>query len=145
MSSRMHTARRRAAPIACQSCRVKKLKCERRQPCSNCSSRGITCHFLVPPHSQPDEGPATQSDAELLQRIERLEAIIQRQDSHIRNGQDDSRSMKRRTLTPSSGMASDIHQSRDEDLQSLENVATREDSVVGHPSLDTLEGVHSLT
>ena len=144
MSSRMHTARRRAAPIACQSCRVKKLKCERRQPCSNCSSRGITCHFLVPPHSRPDEGPAAQSNAELRQRIERLEAIIQRQDFHIRNGLDDSRPMKRQAFT-SSGMASDIHQTRDEDLQSLENVATREDSVVGHPSLDTLEGVHSLT
>jgi hypothetical protein len=129
MSSRMQTAARsRTAPIACQSCRAKKLKCERRQPCSNCSSRGITCHFVVPPPPQPDEDPATQSNAELLQRVATLEAIIQRQEV-----QDDSRPRKRQTLTPSFGMASDIHQIRDEDLQSLENAATREDSVVGHP------------
>jgi hypothetical protein len=146
MSSRMQTAARsRTAPIACQSCRAKKLKCERRQPCSNCSSRGITCHFVVPPPPQPDEDPATQSNAELLQRVTTLEAIIQRQEVHTRQDQDDSRPRKRQTLTPSSGMASDIHQTRDEDLQSLENVATREDSVVGHPSLGALESVCSLT
>lgn len=35
--------RGRPAPVSCQSCRSKKLKCNRVQPCSNCASRGISC------------------------------------------------------------------------------------------------------
>ena len=37
--------RRRQDPVSCSLCRSKKLKCSREQPCSNCTSRGVTCDF----------------------------------------------------------------------------------------------------
>ncbi|KAG6009126.1 hypothetical protein E4U21_003195 [Claviceps maximensis] len=33
----------RQRPIACQSCRRRKIRCSREFPCSNCTSRGIKC------------------------------------------------------------------------------------------------------
>ncbi|KAG6091865.1 hypothetical protein E4U30_006235 [Claviceps sp. LM220 group G6] len=33
----------RQQPIACQSCRRRKIRCSREFPCSNCTSRGIKC------------------------------------------------------------------------------------------------------
>ncbi|EED14228.1 conserved hypothetical protein [Talaromyces stipitatus ATCC 10500] len=43
-------AKRRAPrqdPVSCQSCRKKKLKCDRLQPCSSCRSRRIPCKYAV--------------------------------------------------------------------------------------------------
>lgn len=37
----------RQDPVSCQSCRKKKLKCDRQQPCSNCRSRRILCNYAV--------------------------------------------------------------------------------------------------
>ena len=37
----------RQDPVSCQSCRKKKLKCDRQQPCSNCRSRRILCIYAV--------------------------------------------------------------------------------------------------
>lgn len=37
----------RQDPVSCQSCRKKKLKCDRQQPCSNCRSRRIMCSYAV--------------------------------------------------------------------------------------------------
>lgn len=34
---------RRQAPVSCKLCRVKKLRCDRGQPCSNCRTRGYRC------------------------------------------------------------------------------------------------------
>ncbi|WPG98498.1 Hypothetical protein R9X50_00128900 [Acrodontium crateriforme] len=36
-------SRPRQDPVSCESCRKKKLKCDRLPPCSNCRARGITC------------------------------------------------------------------------------------------------------
>lgn len=66
----------RQEPASCQSCRAKKLRCNRTQPCSNCTARGISCTFLVPPHKHKDAAAPGQSNAELLRRIERLEGLI---------------------------------------------------------------------
>ena len=140
MSSSTQRNRNRPNPVSCQSCRSKKLKCNRVQPCSNCAARGITCNFLVLPR-QVDSSSTAHSNAELLARIEQLEAIVLRQssiDDHTKNSSDESHGTRHRALTPNSGVAvvSDIHQNRDEDSQLLENVGTREDSLVRSSKLD---------
>jgi hypothetical protein len=123
-------------PVSCRSCRTKKLKCSRVQPCTNCTARGISCHFLVPPQPQTVAiSTATNSNAELLGRIERLEAIIKRPHSaetHPEYASDDSHLTKRlkHATTFGAGILSDIHQIRDEDLHLLQNIGTREDSLV---------------
>lgn len=64
-------------PVSCQSCRSKKLRCNRVQPCSNCTSRGITCQFLLSTRRRGIESPSTiQNNAQILKRIERLESLV---------------------------------------------------------------------
>ncbi|KAL1979611.1 hypothetical protein VTN96DRAFT_5451 [Rasamsonia emersonii] len=35
----------RQDPVSCQTCRTKKLKCDRQQPCSNCKTRRVPCVY----------------------------------------------------------------------------------------------------
>lgn len=35
----------RQDPVSCESCRNKKLKCDRQLPCSSCSARGLACSY----------------------------------------------------------------------------------------------------
>lgn len=35
---------RRQPQTSCDSCRKRKLKCDRGQPCSSCATRGLPCH-----------------------------------------------------------------------------------------------------
>jgi hypothetical protein len=37
----------RQDPVSCQTCRTRKLKCDRQNPCSNCASRHINCVYLA--------------------------------------------------------------------------------------------------
>ncbi len=37
---------RRQDPASCESCRKKKLRCDRKSPCNNCKTRSISCIFL---------------------------------------------------------------------------------------------------
>ncbi|KAL4779913.1 hypothetical protein BJX76DRAFT_364852, partial [Aspergillus varians] len=47
-----HAGRRpRQDPVSCESCRRKKLKCDRQHPCSSCVSRGLACTFHANNHS----------------------------------------------------------------------------------------------
>ncbi|KAL1303213.1 hypothetical protein AAFC00_006631 [Neodothiora populina] len=39
--------RRRQDPVSCSSCRGRKLKCSREQPCSNCIARGFECDYGI--------------------------------------------------------------------------------------------------
>ncbi|KAL4923177.1 Zn(II)2Cys6 transcription factor [Aspergillus undulatus] len=39
----------RQDPVSCESCRKKKLKCDRQQPCGSCLTRRLTCSFLSTP------------------------------------------------------------------------------------------------
>lgn len=69
-------SRPRQDPVSCLLCRSKKLRCDRQQPCSNCSTRGNTCEFITQAGRQPQErktpAPAAGSD-EVLARLKRLE------------------------------------------------------------------------
>jgi Fungal Zn(2)-Cys(6) binuclear cluster domain len=77
-------SRPRQEPVSCQSCRAKKLRCNRQWPCSNCLSRGITCQHpsLPPPISEPSEREPTTStssgndSAAILARLKRLEDVV---------------------------------------------------------------------
>ncbi|KAF1968142.1 hypothetical protein BU23DRAFT_515271 [Bimuria novae-zelandiae CBS 107.79] len=65
----------RQRPVSCKFCRTRKLRCSRQSPCSNCLSRGIQCELEQPIQSAPvaDDG----GKAELLERIRKLEAIVE--------------------------------------------------------------------
>lgn len=137
--------------VSCQSCRAKKQRCNRVQPCSNCTDRGIECNFLVPPRKRPRTTSSSYGEAELLKRIDRLEAIVlkqgdsvdsrserdsgveeasrqQRIDSNVGMNGNDAAYQQR--LDENVGEASSVHRKRDRDSRVLQNVGTREDALV---------------
>ncbi|UNI16204.1 hypothetical protein JDV02_002664 [Purpureocillium takamizusanense] len=82
----------RQRPISCALCRVRKLRCSRVFPCSNCTSRGVACEHEGSPHGMslgvaPGSGihkdapvassaTADLNAVDLLSRLERLEALV---------------------------------------------------------------------
>jgi hypothetical protein len=72
-----HNSRQR--PVSCKFCRVRKLRCSRGSPCSNCISRGITCELdqAIP---QP-VSDANSSESEIVARLRRLEELLVQQSS----------------------------------------------------------------
>lgn len=65
----------RQRPVSCRFCRMRKLRCSREAPCSNCVSRGLECDLVQAAHngSQADDA----DKAELLERIRKLEALVE--------------------------------------------------------------------
>ena len=145
----MQRDRVRPDPVSCQSCRSKKLKCSRVQPCSNCTARGIICKYLVPPRGQTDTASTIHSNDELLKRIERLESIVLKQansaETRAKYATDELHAPRQQFLYSSSESVtvSSIHQSRDQDSRLLENVGTREDSLVCDPQIRALHDLSS--
>lgn len=85
-----HQPRRlRQNPVSCRLCRLKKLKCNRQQPCSNCSARGIGCEYFARNSESTSTGGTDQRQALLAAaeragfqaRLDRLEqAVFGKQD-----------------------------------------------------------------
>jgi hypothetical protein len=65
---------------SCVTCRRRKVKCNKRSPCSNCTKAGIECIF--PPPGRAPRKSKRPPDAELLSRLRRLEGVI----DHLRSG-----------------------------------------------------------
>ncbi|PYH39760.1 Zn(II)2Cys6 transcription factor [Aspergillus neoniger CBS 115656] len=62
-------------PISCTFCRQKKLRCDRLQPCSSCTKRGLGCVYAHPASAAPRRnGPA--QPRQLTQRIRQLEDLV---------------------------------------------------------------------
>lgn len=115
----------RQRPVSCNFCRVRKLRCSREFPCSNCTSRGVQCQAQDPPRatapsSRPISkragggvsgggggggGPSSAGrEADILTRLERLEALLAE-----RNKETDSNPNSRTiSSAPSSVEGSDI-------------------------------------
>ncbi|KAB8349505.1 hypothetical protein FH972_023531 [Carpinus fangiana] len=74
----------RQTPVSCKNCRTKKLKCDRTDPCFNCSSRGITCEYgdaKVPKDTAGVEKSLgtvarQRQDDSLSSRLDRLESLL---------------------------------------------------------------------
>ncbi|KAJ5142791.1 uncharacterized protein N7515_001578 [Penicillium bovifimosum] len=65
---------------SCVTCRRRKVRCNKRSPCSNCTKAGIDCIF--PPPGRAPRKSKRPPDAELLTRLRRLEGVI----DHLRSG-----------------------------------------------------------
>ncbi|KAI1774854.1 hypothetical protein F4818DRAFT_441679 [Hypoxylon cercidicola] len=129
----MHRRRAHPDPVSCQSCRSKKLKCDRVQPCANCSARGISCKYLVPPQERAGTATPLHSIPELIGRIERLESIVLQQDPIEASSEHTSDSHHTRQpdfTSTANNVVSDLHRAWDKESQSLENIGTRENSLL---------------
>lgn len=62
-------------PRSCVTCRRRKVKCDKKQPCSNCARAKIECVFPGPGRA-PRKSRKPQ-DGELMERLRRLEGVVQ--------------------------------------------------------------------
>ncbi|KAF4962352.1 hypothetical protein FSARC_9560 [Fusarium sarcochroum] len=67
---------------SCVICRRRKIRCDRKDPCSNCVKNNIDCHFPVtgriPRRNRDPNASKTpaQKQSELLSRLRRLESVV---------------------------------------------------------------------
>ena len=62
-------------PRSCVTCRRRKVRCDKRYPCSNCQKAHIDCIFPAP--GRAPRKPRKPPDTELLARLRRLEGVVQ--------------------------------------------------------------------
>ncbi|KAL9600820.1 MAG: hypothetical protein Q9219_002958 [cf. Caloplaca sp. 3 TL-2023] len=62
-------------PRSCITCRKRKVRCDKRHPCSNCNKAAIECVFPGP--GRAPRRTRKPPDAELLARLRRLEGVVQ--------------------------------------------------------------------
>lgn len=67
---------------SCVTCRRRKVKCDKQNPCSNCTKAGSPCVFPAPGRAprRPRQGGGkvvSEREAELLKRLRRLEGVVE--------------------------------------------------------------------
>lgn len=62
-------------PRSCVTCRRRKVKCDKKHPCSNCVRQNIDCIFPGP--GRAPRKPRKPIDAELIERLKKLEGVVQ--------------------------------------------------------------------
>ncbi|KAF1980872.1 hypothetical protein K402DRAFT_408875 [Aulographum hederae CBS 113979] len=62
-------------PRSCITCRRRKVKCDKKQPCSNCQKAQIDCIFPAPGRA-PRRPRRTPENGELLERLRKLEGVV---------------------------------------------------------------------
>ncbi|KAJ5910474.1 transcriptional regulator family: Fungal Specific TF [Penicillium tannophilum] len=65
----------RQDPVSCDSCRKKKLKCDRSHPCSSCTSRRLDCNYG---HHGPLGSPSVKPGS-LTERVSSIDRVEPRQ------------------------------------------------------------------
>ncbi|KAK4940915.1 hypothetical protein LTR10_019069 [Elasticomyces elasticus] len=61
-------------PRSCVTCRRRKVRCNKKNPCANCTRAGIECIFPAP--GRAPRKSRKPPDAELLARLRRLEGVV---------------------------------------------------------------------
>ncbi|KAL6697048.1 hypothetical protein J3F84DRAFT_371975 [Trichoderma pleuroticola] len=94
---------------SCIICRRRKVKCDRRDPCSNCLKNKIECHFPVtgrlPRRRDPTAWKSpTEKQAELLDRLRRLESLVTELAAQVEDGPDKIQSLFPEPLTGATGV-----------------------------------------
>ncbi|KAG9574445.1 hypothetical protein KCU77_g3384, partial [Aureobasidium melanogenum] len=71
-------AKRNRLPLSCSSCRDRKLKCDRQQPCSTCVKRGgsSTCLYTSASTNKDSKPRSLNNDAAAAARLQKLEEMV---------------------------------------------------------------------
>lgn len=68
-------------PRSCVTCRRRKVRCNKHNPCANCVKAGIECVFPGPGRAPRKSRKAP--DAELLSRLRKLEGVVHNLGAHV--------------------------------------------------------------
>lgn len=126
--------RARQNPVSCQLCRRKKLKCDRQQPCSNCSARGVSCQSATrhptPATSESRRAPPAAETAQFQARLEKLEAAVF--GNHDSRPSASTSSVPPPHEPPDPAFMPDSNANREHEMASkwLEGIGTLENSIV---------------
>jgi len=71
----------RLNPRSCVTCRRRKVRCNKKDPCANCVRAGIQCIFPAP--GRAPRKSRKPPDAELLARLRRLEGVVHSLGAHV--------------------------------------------------------------
>jgi hypothetical protein len=87
-------------PLSCITCRQRKIKCNKENPCNHCTKVGVECVFPNRVRVPRSKQTASKSrDVELLKRISRLESLVSKIDAAdaTEDGQDKNNSAPKET------------------------------------------------
>ena len=71
-----NSSRRRQDPVSCSSCRLKKWKCNRQHPCSNCLARDLVCEGISHTASASKHNEPDNTTNAILERLDKLEEAL---------------------------------------------------------------------
>ncbi|KAF2801693.1 uncharacterized protein BDZ99DRAFT_402906 [Mytilinidion resinicola] len=72
-------------PRSCVTCRKRKVKCDKRNPCSNCTKAKIECVFPSP--GRAPRKSRKPPDGELMERLRKLEGVVQSLNAQVEEEQ----------------------------------------------------------
>ncbi|KNG45191.1 hypothetical protein TW65_08029 [Stemphylium lycopersici] len=75
-------------PRSCVTCRRRKVKCDKRNPCSNCVRAKVDCVFPGP--GRAPRKSRKPPDAELLERLRRLEGVVTSLNAQVEGHEQDA-------------------------------------------------------
>lgn len=76
-ASHKHASQDALAQRSCVTCRRRKVRCDKRSPCSNCVKGGVDCIFPPPGRAPRKVKRQPAENAELLSRLRQLENIVE--------------------------------------------------------------------
>ncbi|KAF1831379.1 hypothetical protein BDW02DRAFT_505413 [Decorospora gaudefroyi] len=99
-------------PRSCVTCRRRKVKCDKKNPCSNCVRARIDCVFPGP--GRAPRKSRKPPDAELLERLRRLEGVVTTLNAQVEGHEQEAadREKERQTSTSTSEEACPYAQQR---------------------------------
>lgn len=84
-------------PRSCVTCRRRKVKCDKKNPCSNCVRAKIECVFPGP--GRAPRKSRKPPDAELLERLRRLEGVVSSLNAQVEEHEHEAAERERQTST----------------------------------------------
>ncbi|KAF2198247.1 hypothetical protein GQ43DRAFT_483469 [Delitschia confertaspora ATCC 74209] len=84
-------------PRSCVTCRKRKVKCDKKHPCSNCARAKTECVFPSP--GRAPRKSRKPPDGELMERLRRLEGVVQSLNAQVEEEHAEPKSWQSSTVT----------------------------------------------
>ena len=91
----------KAKSLSCGTCRERKVRCDKNQPCSTCQRAKVNCVFPSAKRlPRKRQGERKKTNEKLLQRLGRLEALVEKAGLDDKEGKPQRKKLPPTTQTP---------------------------------------------